>query len=228
MPNEKLVRNRFYWYLSIIVTAVTGLGVAITLNILSATLFSSPNLIQTTYTTIVQTQNSHQVKVVLQNLQLPWQNPVTSTTGFGNFAISPAAQAFAAGLWSGQQTLLGNDNPTLPPSLSPPLKELSWSQTGWKRDFELGQWILLLWTVTQVSPPLSKAFWEQQQQILLYFQAEFSTSNQSSPLETQRVTSALEFIKPLIKATPVPAQHEPHLYKQLGRELAFIIDNLSP
>lgn len=225
MPNGKLARSRFYGYLSIVI-AVTGLGVTIALN--SSMLFPSPNLIHKTYVTIAQTQNS-QVKAVLQNLQLPWQNPVTSTTGFGTTPlISPAAQAFAAGLWSGQQTLLGNNNPILPPSLSPPLKELSWSQTGWQRDFELGQWILLLWTVTQVSPPLSKTFWEQQPLILLHFQAEFSTSNQSSLLETQRVTSALEFIKPLVKATPIPAQQKPHLYEQLNRELAFMIDNLSP
>ena len=224
MPNEK-TRNRFYGYISI-VTTVIGLGVTIALN--SSMLFPSPDLVHTTYATIAQIQNS-QVKTVLQDLQLPWQNPVTATTGFRTTPpISPAAQAFAAGLWNGQQTLLGNDNPILPPSLLPPLKELSWSQTGWQRDFELGQWILLLWTVTQVSPPLSKAFWEQQQQILLHFQAEFSTSNQSSLLETQRVTSALEFIKPLVKATPIPAQQKPHLYEQLNRELAFMIDNLSP
>lgn len=228
MPNRKLTRNRLYWYLSIVI-AITGLGVTVAFNLLSATLFSPPNLIHTTYATIAQIQNS-QVKAVLQNLQLPWQNPITSTTGFGTtLPISPAAQAFAAGLWSGQQTLLGNDNPILPPFLSPPLKELNWLQTSWQRDFELGQWILLLWTITQASPPLTNIFWAKQQQILLHFQAEFANSSQSSSLlETQRVTSALEFIKPLLAKVPLSAQPEPHLYEQLDRELAFIIDNLSP
>jgi len=226
VQNGKLARNRFYWYLGL-VSAIAVLGVTIAFSVLSPQLFSSPNLIHLTYETIAQTQ-SNPVKEVLQNLQLPWQNPMTSTQKFETTPpILPAAQAFAAGLWSGQQILLGNGNPILPPLLSPPLKELSWLQTRWKGDFELGQWILLLWIVTQVSPPLTDTFWDEQKQIFIHFQANFSTTNQSSA-ETQRVTAALKFIKPFIERVSLPAKQEPQLYDQLGRELAFMMDNLSP
>ncbi|BAP55699.1 hypothetical protein THII_1402 [Thioploca ingrica] len=227
MQNWKLARSRSYWYLGL-VSAIAVLGVTIAFSVLSPQLFYSPNLIHLTYETIAQTQ-SNPIKEVLQNLQLPWQNPITSTQKFETTpTTSPAAQAFAAGLWSGQQILLGNDNPILPQLLSPPLKELSWLQTRWKGDFELGQWILLLWTVTQVSPPLTDTFWDKQKQIFIHFQADFSTTNQSSAVETQRVTSALKFIKPFIEKVPLPAKQEPQLYDQLGRELAFMMDNLSP
>jgi hypothetical protein len=224
---SQLVKNQFYWYLGL-VSAMAVLGMTIAFSVLSPQLFSSPNLIHTTYETIAQTQ-SNPVKEVLHNWQLPWQNPMTSTQKFETTpTTSPAAQAFAAGLWSGQQTLLGNDNPILPPWLAPPLKKTNWLQTGWQRDFELGQWVLLLWTVTQISPPLVSTFWEKQKQIFIHFQVDFSTANPFSNLETQRVTSALKFIKPLLEEVPVPAKQEPQFYDQLGRELAFMMDNLSP
>ncbi|NJO18185.1 MAG: hypothetical protein HC877_21370 [Thioploca sp.] len=226
MQNWKIAR-RSNWYL-ILVSTIAVVGV-IAFNILSPPLFSPPDLIHTAYESIDPIQ-SNQVKAVLQNWPLPWQNSVALIKGVEiTPTMSPAAQAFAAGLWSGQQTLLGNNNPILPQLLSPPsLKTTSWLQTGWQRDFELGQWVLLLWTVTQISPPPSGIFWEKQKQIFIYFQTDFSTTNHSSALEIQRVISALKFIKPLIEEVPVPAKQEPQFYDQLGRELAFMMDNLSP
>lgn len=101
MQNGKLVRNRFHWYLGL-VSAIAVLGMTIVVfQVLSPQLFSSPNLIHTTYETIAQTQ-SNPVKEVLQNWQLPWQNPMTSQQFETTPTTSPAAQAFAAGLWSGQ------------------------------------------------------------------------------------------------------------------------------
>ncbi len=212
-----------YWYAIVIGLIIIAFGMTTVVWVTKVPLFYS-NPINTTYETITHT-HGQLVKEIAQDFQLPWQIPTASNQEFNSISASPAAQAFAAGIWSGQQKLLGNENPKLPQLLSPSNQQ-SWLKTQWQRDFDLGQWVFLLWTITQFTSPQSVAFWDKQQQILVHFQADFDTTVLKSSEEEQPVLFALELIKPIIEKLPI--ESKPQLYDQLGSELAFMMDSLSP
>jgi hypothetical protein len=187
----------------------------------------SRNAIDRAYHALSKPQTK-KLKSQLTQFQLPGQHLATLglDLGFDSRPTLQAANAFAAGIWLGQQDLLGYHVTTLPAFLSPPSPIPSWQETGWKNDFELGRWILLLWAITDSSVQMPAPFWQQQQRILKHFQTQFAVLAKNNDHEAQLVISALEPLSPLLaQLAQKPTSPSSHL---LERELAFLIDSLSP
>jgi hypothetical protein len=214
--------KKFLWYLTIfIIICVAGIGTLWFFNL------PSRNAIDRAYHALSKPQTK-KLKSQLTQFQLPGQHLATLglDMGFDSRPTLQTANAFAAGIWLGQQDLLGHHSATLPTSLSPPSPMPSWQETGWKNDFELGRWILLLWAITDSSLQMPAPFWQQQQRILKHFQTQFAVLAKNNDREAQLVISALEPLSPLLaQLAQKPTLPSSHL---LERELAFLIDSLSP
>jgi len=216
--------NKFLWNLVtfIVVVCLGWIG------ILWLFYFYSQNAIDRAYYTLSESQ-IEQMSHQLSQFQLPQQYlaALGLEVNLGGKPTLQAANAFAAGVWSGQQELLGHPSAILPATLSPPSPKPAWQETGWKNDFELGRWILLLWAITHSSIEMPLSFWQQQQQILKNFQTQFIILVQKKKdREAQIVVSALDLLLPLLNAlAQQPTVSVAHL---LEKELAFLIDSLSP
>lgn len=117
---------------------------------------SSPNAYQTA---IAILENRSDLRQRLQNHQWRWQKAPESRNSFSkDESILMAQKAFGAGLWSGQQTLLGESAAEYPASVQA-RPDKSWPETEQRAYFELGRLIVLWWTVQD----MPAEFWQQQQ-----------------------------------------------------------------
>lgn len=121
-------------------------------------------------------------------------------------SLTPATQqAFISGLISGKAQLLHQPLPTDAATI-----EEHYSY------FELGRWLILLWSVTQTQTPLTEDFWQQQQQILTQFQTQLTATSIQELLLPQ-----LEQLEPLLISLP----HDDYLqtYHQMNRILTWTL-----
>lgn len=95
----------------------------------------------------------------LRRFPLPHE---AAALGFAPAAVGPAGRAVRAGLWVGLETLQATDGeepPTLPKRLQPPPGG-PWSQSVWSDYYDLGRWLVLLWT--QAATDASVSDWQRQ------------------------------------------------------------------
>ncbi|MDY6992436.1 MAG: zf-HC2 domain-containing protein [Pseudomonadota bacterium] len=120
-------------------------------------------------------------------------------------SLTPATQAFISGLISGKAQLLHQPLPTAATTIE-----------EYPSYFELGRWLILLWSVTQTQTPLAEDFWQQQQQILTQFQTQLT----ATPLQTLLLPQLAQ-LEPLLISLP----HDDYLqtYHQINRILTWTL-----
>lgn len=138
----------------------------------------------------------------LRNFQVRWKE----ANRFGlsaNKQLSPATQAFGAGLWISKEALLGHHQVALPERLLPPAPYEHWSKTDWQDYFELGRWTFLLWTASQFPPAEPKIFWDKQRDIFAQLKKAFEerqTAGDNKANKAKKVVFQLEnFVEPLLR-----------------------------
>lgn len=145
---------------------------------------------------VISSSNSSVIESILhsRSLDLLWED-VTPDTSSSHFSEPPshpslAVQAFRAGLWNRRQELL---------SLSPTKTEeewlkKDWLKTEWASYFKLGQWILLLETVCQLSQlqyTVSAEFWDQQKQTFAQLKLAFLERREKGENLMERIMAKL-------------------------------------
>ncbi|MCP4702604.1 MAG: hypothetical protein GY862_37955 [Gammaproteobacteria bacterium] len=157
-------------------------------------------------------QHRQAAQIALQAFSPPWEEHALSFA-----AANPALEerAFVAGVWHGRETLLGHTTDNPPPAIMPPAEIKAWSASDWAGYFDLGQWVMLSWTVLQFEEAMPASFWQQQKQRLLTLQIGFSEQAEVNPLLTQTLTEWGE--------TDIPASK-----RQLNKRLRSMINRLSP
>jgi hypothetical protein len=169
--------------------------------------------------TLFSTQDSARLALILEGLPLPWES---AALGFNEVQLSPAKQAFGAGLWSGKRALL-SDRVGLPPEgLFPPTGR-QWAESDWKHHYELGRWMVLVWVLAH-SRHLPQDL-SSHQATLEMLHSEFK----------ERVVldeSANEIVEALARLSPLldnaARQDDHHAYQRLSRNLSIMIQILGP
>jgi hypothetical protein len=147
---------------------------------------------------------------VLENLPLE-----TTTLGFYDIESSPPAQAFSAGIETGQAILTNT---------TPSDEMAAWADTQWAEEYTLGRWFVLLWTVAQTPNQAPTDFWTQQPAIGEKLQARF---NKRSPDEmTETVLETLANIQPLLTELKNQPKNRRLVY-QLNEYLEMAINGIS-
>jgi len=164
------------------------------------------NSISPIYQTILANKKTPEMEGWLRDFKFPWEGGKTENVLGLTPTISPylAQKAFGAGLLVSRNGLLRKPI-TLPPLLLPPEDKKSWLQTKWASNFELGQWMFLLWTTSQFQPDMPKTFWDEQRVILMQLKGKFETQQTKKirAAEARKVIYQLEkFVEPLLEKLP--------------------------
>lgn len=191
---------------------------------LSVVHFAVPENPNTTYQ-IVLAQKTSEMETGLYRLAFDWEQLPENLRGDSpTMPLSPATQAFGAGVLTGREALLENSNFTLPPQLLPPTPKENWSKTKWKDYFELGRWILLLWSVSQSSATeMPKTFWETQKQTLAQLQAVFVARLQQDSIAKDAFAKLKQIATYLEK---LPAKDQLAIYDDFNFELEKMMRSL--
>jgi hypothetical protein len=226
VTNSTRLFNKRYWYFGgIIAVIVVTIGLLLKLGIFQ---FVGNYSVDRTYG-ILATKDRQVIKKVLEGFQLPWQSLYAIQFPFGGDTppITEAAKAFAAGVWQGQQALLGHTSITLPELIQPPTTASSWRATSWQNDFELGRWILALWVATHLKQEeIPQAFWQKQEQVLTDLYAKFQALAGTNDSEAKDMLVTIEPLQGLLKQ--LATQERATLAAQLQDEVRFLMDSLSP
>jgi hypothetical protein len=187
------------------------------------------DLIDTTYQTIYANKTDEMAEQ-LREFQFRWEGEGENVFGFEPAKQpSTAAKAFAAGLLTGREALLGKSEVALPPLLLPPATEKTWLETSWVDHFKLGRWTVLLWTASQFHRDLPPTFWDEQRQIFSQLKAAFvaRVEKGKNDNEAKKVLSQLEKrIEPHLENLPM--ENNPKFYKDLGFNLKKMMHFLAP
>ncbi len=165
------------------------------------------------------------IETALRQLVFCWERSSANEHGFSS-AIEPSesAKAFCAALLTAREGLLGYSEVTLPTLFLPPAPKDSWLKTEWAPDFELGRWVVLLWTVSQFKGEMPNTFWDEQREILAQLHAVFS-ARQESNNEAKQVLSQLNEIERHLYKLPTD---ETEIYDELAVDLGKMMDFLAP
>jgi len=151
-------------------------------------------------------QNVEKLSQVLTDISLGVTDPDTS----------PAVFAFNVGVEMGRATLAQD---------SPPAQRVAWANSQWADEYELGRWMVLLWSLAQTPQPVPADFWSQQQAIGETLQARFS---KRSPMDDLTDTILEKGLKPIISILS-QLQNEPDNYAfstQLTEHLELVIEGI--
>jgi hypothetical protein len=204
------------WEMGLATVGVLILVVSLILLLPKNPIDSPKNPIDSAYQTIYA---NNTMAAELREFQFIWETENESNS----LAFSPnqkqpslAAKAFGAGLLTGRETLLGKRDVVLPAPFLPPAPFERWLKTDWKNYFELGRWTFLLWTVSQMQPPLPPTFWDEQRQILAQLRAAFEQ-------QTEVLFQLDKQIRPFLDKLPA----ESGIYDEFGFKLENLMDFLS-
>jgi hypothetical protein len=182
---------------------------------------AAPNLhqrISQSYTLFI-TQDSDRLAHSLEDLPLPWEG---AALGFNEVQLTPARQAFGAGLWSGRRAFLGDRAGLLPEGLSPHTGR-PWVKSDWKPYYELGRWTLLVWA--QAHSGFTPQNLTSDLAILEMLHTEFKKRTVLDKSAVEAV-EALARLKPLLDSAARQGNH--HAYQRLSRHLLMMMHKLGP
>ena len=155
----------------------------------------------------------------LRKLKLQYDSPNYVAFSSTNGKVSVANQAFSAGLLIAKATLLENKDFTLPKPL-----QKNWAETEWDSYFDLGRWIVFLWTASQFPDAIPADFWDKQKKILAKFQADF-VKRQKTDNDAKIVVSQLDDrIQQFLEKLPTD---KPEIYDNLGFGLEKLMSFLA-
>jgi hypothetical protein len=150
---------------------------------------------------------------------LPWEE---QALGFSEVSPSTPARAFGAGLWVGRAELLGTTPAPIPALVAAP-GQAPWSETEWADYYELGRWLMLVWSVAQSGQRVED--WESYQSVLQELLAQLK-QREPQEAEAQRAVAALSHLEPLLGALAQPSNIPTR--DQLSRRLRIAIHQLAP
>ncbi|MEN8133899.1 MAG: zf-HC2 domain-containing protein [Pseudomonadota bacterium] len=168
---------------------------------------------------LFSTQDSSRVALILEDLPLPWESAVL---GFNEVQLTPARQAFGAGLWSGKCALFADRAGLLPERLFPPAGR-PWADTDWKQYYELGRWMVLVWV--QVHPARTPQDLTSHQATLEILHSEFKKRTALDESANESI-EALAHLRPLLDNAARQGDH--HAYQDLSRNLLIMMQKLGP
>lgn len=165
------------------------------------------------------------IETALRQLIFCWER-TSANEHEAHPVISPSesAKAFATALLTAREALLGYSEVTLPILFLPPTPKESWLDTEWAPDFELGRWVVLLWTVSQFQGEMPNTFWDEQKEIFAQLHGVFS-ARQATNDEAKQVLSQLNKIEKHL--AQLPSDDTP-IYDEFGVDLGKMMDFLAP
>ncbi|RKZ79501.1 MAG: hypothetical protein DRR16_25595 [Candidatus Parabeggiatoa sp. nov. 3] len=163
------------------------------------------------------------IETALRQLVFSWERSSANEHDYEfNPNLSESEKAFGAALLTAREALLGYSEVTLPTLFLPPAD--SWLKTQWAPDFELGRWIVLLWTVSQFQGDMPNTFWDEQKEIFAQLHAVFS-ARQETNNEAKQLLSLLNEIEKHLDKLPTD---DTEVYDELGVSLGKMMDFLAP
>lgn len=163
--------------------------------------------------------NSYNEAAIAKRLPLPWDG---SAIAFTEAQPTQAMRAFGAGVWAGQNSLLGETLRSYPENITPPDAK-KWSETQWSVYFTFGRWAMVAWVDSQLSKEPS--VWDEHEIIIEGLISKFTSSRIAGPDASQ----ALIVLKDIrAKLAQVKKENSPQTRAALNRALLFSIQRLGP
>lgn len=156
-------------------------------------------------------QNADNLTEVLTHLSTDVSLGVTAPSD-----TSPAVFAFNVGVEMGRATLAQD---------SLPAQRVAWANSQWAEEYELGRWMVLLWSIAQTPQLVPVDFWSQQQAIGETLQARFSKRSSTDAMTDTILEKGL---KPIISILS-QLQNDPDNYAysaQLTEHLELVIEGI--